>query len=26
MLGDRFASRWLRGGVAAISIFWLFPM
>jgi len=25
MLGDRFASRWLRGGVAAISIFWLFP-
>ena len=25
MLGDRFGSRWLRGGVAAVSIFWLFP-
>ncbi|MFC4405973.1 sodium:solute symporter family protein [Haloarchaeobius iranensis] len=25
MLGDRFGSTWLRGGVAAVSIFWLFP-
>jgi SSS family solute:Na+ symporter len=25
MLGDRFGSTWLRGGVAVVSIFWLFP-
>jgi len=25
MLGDRFGSQWLRGLVAAISLFWLFP-
>ncbi len=25
MLGDRFASRWLRGLVAVVSLVWLFP-
>ncbi|WP_134671307.1 sodium:solute symporter family protein [Halorussus marinus] len=25
MLGDRFGSQWLRGLVAAVSLFWLFP-
>ncbi len=25
MLGDRFASRWLRGLVAGVSLLWLFP-
>ncbi|MFP8951806.1 sodium:solute symporter family protein [Natrialbaceae archaeon A-arb3/5] len=25
MLGDRFASRWLRGLVAVVSLLWLFP-
>jgi len=25
MLGDRFGARWLRGGVAFVSLFWLFP-
>ncbi|MEY7848703.1 sodium:solute symporter [Natrarchaeobius sp. A-rgal3] len=25
MLGDRFASRWLRGLVAGVSLVWLFP-
>ena len=25
LLGDRFDAPWLRGGVAAVSLFWLFP-